>query len=292
MQIGPYRVSVSRGFGSAGARVYTGRNEGAGATRIHSRHGRRPAGPHRAREGAGGVEAVPGGSARRRVPTARRRPDGAARQRQDRAAQLVQARLPRPRDGSGRGRPHPERHPYPGSADRRSCAAVRDGEAAAPEGGRGGRRLGRMGAAVRGREEPGNQIDRPVPQEAACGAARRGAHAGYRGRQNAAQHQSASSRRGAVSVGAGRHAGLGGASRRHECLLLEPPGRGAPWHRPAERRGRPRRPDRAAGGPRRGHRHGRPCRGRGGQPALPVLHPTLGRGAVGPAPCNRRRRPG
>ena len=68
MQIGPYRVSVSRDFGSAGAPVYTGRNEGAGATRIHSRHGRRPAGPHRAREGAGGVEAVPGGPARRRVP--------------------------------------------------------------------------------------------------------------------------------------------------------------------------------------------------------------------------------
>ena len=44
-----------------------------------------------------------------RSSAAQRRSDGATRHRQDGAAQLVQARLPRPRAGSGRGELDPGR---------------------------------------------------------------------------------------------------------------------------------------------------------------------------------------
>ena len=57
----------------------------------------------------------------------------------------------------------------------------------------------------------------------------------------------------------------------------EPPGRGPPGHRPAERRGHPSRPGRAARRPRRAHRRRRPRCGRRRQPALSVFRPTLGR---------------
>ena len=78
-------------------------------------------------------------------------------------------------------------------------------------------------AYCRGR---GGGIDRPVPQETACGPARRSAYAGSGGGQNAAQHQSTGARRGAVSAGAGRHAGPAGASWQHECSFWSRLGEG------------------------------------------------------------------
>ena len=77
-----------------------------------------------------------------------------------------------------------------------------------------------------GGAEPARGVDRPMPQKAAGGTTRRGAHARPGGGQNAAQRQSTGARRRTVSAGARRHAGVAGASRRHGRVLLEPLGRG------------------------------------------------------------------
>ena len=61
------------------ALAYTPHHEFDEATPVHARLGGDPAGAHRSRAGAGGVEPMPGGLGRRRVSAARRRPDRPAR---------------------------------------------------------------------------------------------------------------------------------------------------------------------------------------------------------------------
>ena len=114
------------------ALAYTPRHEFDGATPVHARIGGDPAGAHRSRAGAGGVEPVPGGLGRRRISAARRRPDGTTWQRQDRAAQLVQGCLRRPQ--AGRGGPDAGRDPQPGCPDRHAVATDLEVEAACPAG--------------------------------------------------------------------------------------------------------------------------------------------------------------
>ena len=198
---------------------------------------------------------------------------------------MVQARLPRQRTGSGRGSPDSGRHPHRGSADRRSGAIVRDDEAVAPESRRGGRRLGGMGAAIRGTRNLRAELI------ARCGK-----------KPLAVLLDEAHT----LDVEVGRV--LLNASQRVRdeapflLVLAGTPGllthlgtmNASFWSRLGE--GRlgigPLLSDaasgRAAGRPPREHR--RRCPGCGGraQPALPVLHPALGRGFVEAALGHRR----